>query len=110
VAVQEIWSGVVNFDHLFGETVQVILSAMLRTCMVQAWLDGQVGNPTAGTLILNVDSASPTLVPVGSSSSQPFPRPAGSHLVQLTAQPRPPATEGQTVGRVVMFKGLFGIF
>jgi hypothetical protein len=107
LAIQEIWSSVVNFDHLFGDTVQVILSAMLQSCVVQVWLDGQVGDPTAGMLIMNIDSASPTLVPVGTESSQPFPRPAGSHLVQLTAQPRLPAAEGQTVGRVVMFKGLF---
>lgn len=106
-AKTEVWFGVVDFDQLVGDLVQVGLSAMLQTCLVQAWLDGEVGNPTAGTLVMNIDSSSPILVPIASVGSAPFPRPAGAHLLTLTAQAISPAVEGRTLGRLLSLRGLF---
>jgi hypothetical protein len=105
-AKTEVWFGVIDFDQLIGDLVQVGLSAMLQTCLLQAWLDGEIGNPTAGTLVMNINSASPTLVPVASVGSAPFARPAGAHLLTLTAEPADGA-EGRTLGRVVSLRGLF---
>jgi hypothetical protein len=104
----EVWFGVVNFDDLVGDRVIVGLSSMLQTCFLLLWLDGEVGNPTAGTLIMNLDSASPDLVPVAAVSSNPFPRPTGAHLLTLTAEPLSPALDGQTLGRVITLRGLGG--
>jgi len=102
----EVWFGVIDFDEIVGDQVQVGLSGMLQTCLVQAWLDGPVGNPTAGTLVMNIDSASPTLAPVASISSAPFARPSGAHLLTLTAEAVGPATEGRTLGRIVTLRGI----
>jgi len=104
----EVWFGVVNFDDLVGDRVIVGLSALLQTCFLLLWIDGEVGNPTAGTLVMNIDSASPDLVPVAAVSSAPFPRPTGAHLLTLTAEPRSPALDGQTLGRVITLRGLSG--
>lgn len=105
-AKTEVWFGVIDFDQIVGDQVQVGLAGMLQTCLVQAWLDGQVGNPTAGTLVMNIDTSSPTLVPVASISSAPFARPAGAHLLTLTAEAIGPATEGRSLGRIVTLRGL----
>jgi hypothetical protein len=103
----ELWFGVVDFDQLVGDVVAVGLSSMLQSCLLLAWLDGEVGNPTAGTLVMNINTASPTLVPVAAVGSAPFPRPSGAHLLTLTAQALAPATEGRTLGRVLTLRGLF---
>jgi len=105
-AKTEVWFGVVDFDQLVGDLVQVGLSAMLQTCLLQTWLDGEIGNPTAGTLIMNINSASPTLVPVASVGSAPFARPTGAHLLTLTVEPADGA-EGRSLGRAVSLRGLF---
>src|SRR6185369_10901975 len=103
-AKTEVWFGVIDFDQLVGDLVQVGLSAMLQTCLLQAWLDGEIGNPTAGTLVMNINSASPTLAPVAAVGSAPFARPAGAHLLTLTAEAADGA-EGRTLGRVVSLRG-----
>jgi hypothetical protein len=103
----EIWFGVVDFDQLVGDLVAVGLSAMLQGCLLLAWLDGEVGNPTAGTLVMNINSPSPTLVPIAAVGSAPFLRPTGAHLLTLTAEPLSPAVEGRTLGRLVSLRGLF---
>jgi len=105
-AKTEVWFGVVDFDQIVGSQIQVGLSAMLQSCLVQAWLDGEIGNPTAGTLVMNIDSASPTLVPIASIGSAPFDRPSGAHLLTLTAEPVGPATEGRSLGRMLTLRGL----
>jgi hypothetical protein len=105
-AKTEVWFGVIDFDQLVGDLVQVGLSAMLQTCLLQAWLDGEIGNPTAGTLVMNINSPSPTLAPVAAVGSAPFPRPTGAHLLTLTAEAADGA-EGRTLGRVVSLRGLF---
>jgi hypothetical protein len=105
-AKTEVWFGVIDFDEIVGDQIQVGLAGMLQTCLVQAWLDGQVGNPTAGTLVMNIDSSSPTLIPIASISSEPFARPTGAHLLTLTAEPLGPATEGRSQGRVLTLRGL----
>src|SRR3954468_13452737 len=104
-AKTEVWFGVIDFDQLVGDLVQVGLSSMLQTCLLQVWLDGEVGNPTAGTLVMNINTASPTLVPVASVGSAPLVRPAGAHLLTLTAEPADGA-EGRTLGRLVSLRGL----
>jgi len=102
----EVWFGVVDFDAFVGAHIQFGLAGMLETCLLELWLDGQVGAPTAGQLVMNVSSASPDLTPVAALSSELFPRPAGAHLLTLTAEPLPPATDGQTLGRVISLRGL----
>lgn len=104
-AKTEVWFGVIDFDNFVGDQIQVGLAGMLQTCLVQAWLDGQVGNPTAGSLIMNIDSSSPALVPIASIGSAPFARPAGAHLLTLTIEPLG-ATEGRSLGRIVTLRGL----
>ena len=104
-AKTEVWFGVIDFDEIVGDQIQVGLAGMLQTCLVQAWLDGQIGNPTAGTLVMNIDSSSPTLVPIASISSAPFARPAGAHLLTLTVEPLGSATEGRSLGRIVTLRG-----
>ena len=101
----EVWFGVIDFDEIVGGQIQVGLAGMLQNCLVQAWLDGQVGNPTAGTLVMNIDSSSPTLVPVAAISSQPFDRPSGAHLLTLTVEPIG-APEGRSLGRILTLRGL----
>ena len=103
----EIWFAVIDFDQLVGDQVQVGLSGMLQSCLLLAWLDGQVGNPTAGTLVMNINNPSADLVPVAAVGSAPFARPAGAHLLSLTAEPFTPGLPGQTSGRVVTLRGLF---
>jgi hypothetical protein len=103
----EIWFGVVDFDQFIGDLVVVGLSAMLQSCLLLAWLDGEIGNPAAGTLVMNINSTSPSLVPVAAVGSAPFARPAGAHLLTLTAEPIAPAVEGRTLGRLVSLRGLF---
>ena len=105
-AKTEVWFGVIDFDQLVGDLVQVGLSAMLQTCLLLAWLDGEIGNPTAGTLVMNINSASPTLIPIASVGSAPFARPTGAHLLTLTAEAAD-GPEGRTLGRVVSLRGLF---
>ena len=102
----EVWFGVIDFDDIVGGQIQVGLAAMLQSCLLEAWLDGEVGNPTAGTLVKNIDSSSPTLVPVASVGSAPFARPSGAHLLTLTAEAVGPATEGKSLGRIVTLRGL----
>lgn len=101
----EIWHGVIDFDQLVGNRIQIGLSAMLQSCLLMAWLDGEVGAPTTGTLVMNIDSDAAELVPIASVSSGPFVRPAGAHLLTLTAEPLSPAPEGRTLGRVVSLRG-----
>ena len=105
-AKTEVWFGVIDFDQIVGNQIQVGLAGMLQSCLVQAWLDGQVGNPTASTLVMNIDSSSPALVPVASVGSAPFDRPTGAHLLTLTAEAVGPATEGRSLGRMVTLRGL----
>jgi hypothetical protein len=104
-AKTEVWFGVIDFDNFVGDQIQVGLAAMLQTCLVQAWLDGEIGNPTAGSLVMNIDSSSPTLVPIASIGSAPFARPSGAHLLTLTVEPLG-ATEGRSLGRIVTLRGL----
>lgn len=106
-ARREIWFAVIDFDQLVGDQVQVGLAGMLQGCLLLAWLDGQVGNPTAGTLVMNINNPSPDLAAIAGVSSAPFARPAGAHLLSLTAEPFTPGTPGQTSGRTVTLRGLF---
>jgi hypothetical protein len=105
-ARREVWFGVVDFDQLVGDHVQVGLSGLLENCLLMAWLDGQVGNPSAGTLVMNVDSSSTNLVPVAAVGSAPFARPAGAHLLTLTARQVATSAHGKTQGRVITLRGL----
>lgn len=104
---REIWFGVVDFDQLVGDHVQVGLAGLLENCLLMAWLDGQVGNPSAGTLVMNIDSSTSNLVPVAAVGSAPFARPAGAHLLTLTAQQVATSAHGKTQGRVITLRGLF---